>query len=189
MTSKPEEILTAIESLSTAERERLFAALASQYGNILAPRAAQLELGSGFAVSPPVDKPDYVLVFDGGSQGNPGPGYGSYALILGQDGPPAIVRLDFDREMTNNEAEYESLIAGLENLIARIQRDGLDPADFTVEVRGDSALVINQVKGTWKAKEARMRTLRSRARALLSRLAGYTLHTQPREESVRLLGH
>jgi ribonuclease HI len=184
-----EEILTAIEALPSTEREQLFAALASRYGDILAPQPAQLALGSAFAAAPPVDQPDYVLVFDGGSQGNPGPGYGSYALTRQRDGAREIVHLDFGEEMTNNEAEYESLIAGLEDLMARIRRAGHDPANFTVEVRGDSALVIDQVAGTWKAKDVRMRALRSRAQALLSHLAGYVLHTQPREESVRLLGH
>jgi len=187
--STVEEILAAIESLSSVERERLFAALTSRYGDILAPRPAQLGLGTGFTTSQPVDEADYVLVFDGGSQGNPGPGYGSYALIHRRDGAREIVRLDFDEEMTNNEAEYKSLIAGLEDLIARIQRAGADPARFTVEVRGDSTLVINQVAGMWKAKEARMRVLRSQVQALLSRFGGHALHAQPREESVRLLGH
>jgi len=189
VTSMVEEILAEIESLPPAERDRLLAALASRYGDILAPRPAQLELGDGFALSPPVDKPDYVLVFDGGSRGNPGPGYGSYALARGRDSAPEVVHLDFNREMTNNEAEYESLLASLEDLIARIRRAGRDPAEFTVEVRGDSALVINQVAGLWKAKDARMKALRNRARALLSCFAGCALHTQPREESVRLLGH
>ncbi|HIP97384.1 MAG TPA: ribonuclease HI family protein [Anaerolineae bacterium] len=184
-----EEILAAIESLPTTERERLLTALASQYGDILAPRPAQLELGAGFVTSLPVDEPDYVLVFDGGSRGNPGPGYGSYALIRGRDGAPEVVHLDFGEEMTNNEAEYAALVAGLKDLIARIERAGLDPAGLTVEVRGDSALVINQVAGQWKARNARMKALRDRARALLSRFAGYALHTQSREESVRLLGH
>lgn len=183
------DLLATIESLPSTEREQLFAALASRYGDILAPRPAQLALGSEFAAAPPVDQPDYVLVFDGGSQGNPGPGYGSYALTRQRDGAREIVHLDFDEEMTNNEAEYESLIAGLENLIARIQRAGQDPAHFTVEVRGDSALVINQVAGTWKAKDVRMKALRGQVQALLSRFAGCALRTQPREESVRLLGH
>jgi ribonuclease HI len=184
-----EEIMKTIESLSPAERERLLTVLASRYGDILAPRPDQLDLGAGFAASPSVDHPDYVLVFDGGSRGNPGPGYGSYALTSGRGGTPEVMHLDFGKEMTNNEAEYEALITGLNGLIARIQMAGLDPAGLTVEVRGDSALVINQSAGTWKAKDARMKALRDQAQALLSYFAGYALHTQPREESVRLLGH
>ncbi|MDH7473848.1 MAG: ribonuclease HI family protein [Anaerolineae bacterium] len=181
--------MAAIGSLPDVEREKLFTALVRRYGDTLALRPAQLALGAGFAASPPVTEPDYILVFDGGAQGNPGPGYGSYALLRRQDGGQEIVRLEFGGEMTNNEAEYESLIAGLKDLLARIQQAGQDPAGFTVEVRGDSALVINQVAGAWKAKDARMKALRGQVRALLSRFAGYNLRLQPRKESVRALGH
>lgn len=134
-------------------------------------------------------QPDYTIVFDGGSKGNPGPSYGSYALERVQDGKQRIVRLDFGREMTNNEAEYESLIASLQGLIERIELAGRAPQDFTLEIRGDSALVLNQVEGTWKAKDDRMRLLRNRARALLARFKAHRLLHQDREESVRILGH
>ena len=69
---------------------------------------------------------DYVIVFDGGSQGNPGPGYGSYQLARAADGRKDLVRLDFGRDMTNNEAEYHTLIASLEGLLDRIQGAGQD---------------------------------------------------------------
>jgi len=184
-----EEILAAVKSLPVEERERLLAALAAEYGAELVSRPSQLELGAAFEVPTPVEEADYILVFDGGSHGNPGPGYGSYVLIRRRDGAQRVIRLDFEEEMTNNEAEYRALIAGLEDLIARIQRAGRDPAEFSVEVRGDSALVINQVVGKWQAKDVRMRALRNQVRALLSRFAGYALHPQAREESVRLLGH
>ena len=146
----------------------------------------------------------WVLVFDGGSRGNPGPGYGSYALIKPTESadlpelaePSAlsarsadVVRLDFGARMTNNEAEYDTLIAALEDLIARITQAGRNPAEFSVEVRGDSRLVINQVSGAWKARDERMRTRRDRVRELLDRFGSYELRRQPRQESVRLLGH
>ena len=146
----------------------------------------------------------WVLIFDGGSRGNPGPGYGSYALIrptgsadLPELAEPSalsarsadVVRLDFGARMTNNEAEYDTLIAALEDLIARITQAGRNPAEFSVEVRGDSRLVINQVSGAWKARDERMRTRRDRVRELLDRFGSYELRLQPRQESVRLLGH
>ncbi len=131
---------------------------------------------------------DYVLVFDGGSEGNPGFGYGSYMLNR-RGGPPQTVRLEFGQGVTNNEAEYDSLIAGLRDLIGRITAARRDPAEFSVQVRGDSRLVISQVNGEWKAKAPRMRVRRNEARNLLQRFAAYELVWQPREESVRLLGH
>jgi hypothetical protein len=56
-------------------------------------------------------------------------------------------------------------------------------------VRGDSALVIQQVLGAWKAKDERMRALRDETRGLLRRFARWRLVQQPRDDSVRVLGH
>ena len=134
-------------------------------------------------------QPDYILVFDGGSLGNPGPGYGSYALIKTGDGKKQVVRLDFGREMTNNEAEYDTLIAGLRDLIWRLTEAGRNPSQFSVEVRGDSSLVVNQVSGVWKARDERMRARRNQVRELLGRFGAHRFVLQPRQESVKMLGH
>jgi ribonuclease HI len=91
--------------------------------------------------------------------------------------------------MTNNEAEYEALIGGLQGLIERIELADRSPEDFSLEIRGDSKLVLNQVKGTWKAKDGRMHLLRNRARELLAHFKASQLIHQDREESVRVLGH
>jgi ribonuclease HI len=81
------------------------------------------------------------------------------------------------------------MIAALEGLTDRIEAAGHKPGDASVEIRGDSALVIRQVEGTWKAKDDRMRALRNRARTLLARFKGHRLILHGREESVRTLGH
>jgi len=181
-----ERILSAVASLSNEEREELFRRLASEYSySPPTQRAMSFKVES----TTPVPQPDYTLVFDGGSQGNPGPGYGSYALTRQEDEKESIIRLDFGREMTNNEAEYETLIAALQGLIERIKATGRSPGDVSLEIRGDSKLVLNQVQGTWKATNDRMRALRDRARNLLSRFGAYQLIHHDREESVRILGH
>lgn len=179
-------ILEAIAALSDEERRQLHSRLADVYEY---PQPAQTVLPFSAASDEMKGNPDYILVFDGGSQGNPGPGYGSYALARTSDGKQDVVRLDFGRSMTNNEAEYETLIAGLEGLIARIEAAGESPASAAVEVRGDSALVIRQVRGEWKTKDDRMRMLRNRVRELLARFKAHRLVLQGREQSVRALGH
>jgi ribonuclease HI len=185
-----DEILAAISALSKAEKKELFEKLSAMGGSgtpgalfeACRPRsvfdAGQLE-----------GQPDYVLVFDGGSIGNPGPGYGSYALIRTTDGDKRVVRLDFGGEMTNNEAEYDTLIAGLHDIIHRLAKEKRSPSECSIEVRGDSSLVINQVSGIWKAKDERMRARRNQVRELLQRFAAYGLKLQPRQESVKVLGH
>ncbi|MFQ6058402.1 MAG: ribonuclease HI family protein [Anaerolineae bacterium] len=132
---------------------------------------------------------DYTLIFDGGSLGNPGPGYGSYVLIRNRDGKQRIRRLNFEEEMTNNEAEYRTLIAGLEDLLGTISGAGRQPADFSLEVRGDSRLILNQVAGTWKTRQPRLMPLCDRARELLGQFGAFTLTWQERRRSEEALGH
>ncbi len=180
------QILSAVASLSDQEREELFQRLAREWSSF-AP--VQKEMSVAFDAQELEGQPDYIIIFDGGSHGNPGPGYGSYVLVRRHDRKQRMVRLDFDRDMTNNEAEYEALIAALDDLIERIGRAERPPQDFSVEIRGDSQLVLNQVEGTWKARDDRMRALRNRARRVLSRFGAHRLVHQDREESVRILGH
>jgi ribonuclease HI len=186
MHDKVVRILAAIAALSEEERNILFERLAGEAGFV---PASQQPLPLHFVADEFRGPTDYVLVFDGGSQGNPGPGYGSYAVIQEHDGKQSVTRLDFGRQMTNNEAEYEALISGLQGLIERIEAEGRSPADFALEVRGDSALVIHQTRGDWKTKDDRMRALRNRGRECLAQFKGYRLTLHGREESVKVLGH
>jgi ribonuclease HI len=185
-----DEVLAAISALSEAEKRQILETLSA-----IAESGAPGKLSeacrprSVFDAGQLEGQPDYVLVFDGGSIGNPGPGYGSYALIRTTDGEKRVVRLDFGGEMTNNEAEYDTLITGLHDIIHRLAKEKRSPSEFSIEVRGDSSLVINQVSGVWKARDERMRARRNQVRELLQRFAAYGLKSQPRQESVRVLGH
>lgn len=128
------------------------------------------------------------VIFDGGSRGNPGQGYGSYALRWpGQ--AQQIVQLRFGDRVTNNEAEYDTLIASLEAVLKKLQDSGASPAGARVEIRGDSLLVVNQVLGTWEVKDARMQVRRDRARALLEQFGHWQIIHHGREHSVETLGH
>lgn len=185
-----ERLVRAIADLQPGEKRRLFERLVRE-GHL--PAKAPAAGGPAPQTNPQRRRqawsPDYVLIFDGGSRGNPGWGYGSYALIRTQDKAQRLERLDFGDGYTNNEAEYDALIAGLEDLLSRIEDAGRQPREFKVEVRGDSALVINQVQGRWKATEPRMKERRDQSRLLLQRFGDVRLKAQPREESVRVLGH
>jgi probable phosphoglycerate mutase len=61
---------------------------------------------------------------------------------------------------TNNEAEYEALIEGLK-AVSEWKPDRL-------EIFLDSKLVVEQVNGRWKVKEARLQPLQARAKELLA---------------------
>jgi ribonuclease HI len=128
------------------------------------------------------------IIFDGGSKGNPGIGYGSYALRWpGQ--AQQIVQLQFGDGVTNNEAEYDTLAAALEAVLKRLRELKADPMTARVEIRGDSQLVINQVLGEWKCTEERMRQRRDRVRSFLREFGSWEILYHPRENNVRILGH
>lgn len=131
----------------------------------------------------------YLLIFDGGSKGNPGRGYGSYVLIRCDTGQQKLRRLDFGDDVTNNEAEYRTLIEALQALVDTIRAHGKDPKRYRLEVRGDSQLVINQLTGAWKARDPRMRALRDEALNLLQQFGAYRVVHQDRSRSVEVLGH
>lgn len=133
------------------------------------------------------EKPVHI-VFDGGSRGNPGQGYGSYALDWpGQ--PRQIIQLKFGDKVTNNEAEYDTLIAALQALQARLQEQGTDCKAVSLSIWGDSLLVCNQIRGDWKCKEPRLQVRLQKTSALLKNFGRATLNHHPREKSVEILGH
>ena len=140
---------------------------------------------SGGAIATPVLGVDYTIVFDGGAIGNPGRGYGSYQIVGGA-GVVAEKRLEFGDKVTNNQAEYRTLIGALEDL-----RDQVGPAvvGTTVAIRGDSQLVIHQVTGRWKVKHAELRPLHQRAVTLLTGFGRVDVAWHRRDASVRVLGH
>ncbi len=149
------------------------------------PEAPPLE-----AAAPVLDSSaDYLIIWDGGSKGNPGLGYGSYQLTAVRTGKRRVEKLEFPGRMTNNEAEYETLISALDTLASKIRERGRDPKEYTLDLRGDSLLVINQIMGKWKAKDARMADYRDRARVLLKQFGGHTIRHHDRSHSVAALGH
>lgn len=116
-----------------------------------------------------------ILRFDGASRGNPGKG-ASAAVLFDRDG--GVLQQAFQRHgrpVTNNEAEYSGLLAGL-NMAHHIGVKRL-----TVE--GDSKLVIEQVFGKWECRHARMRALHAAARALVRQFESADGRWIPREKN------
>lgn len=138
-------------------------------------------------------KSDYTIVFDGGSIGNPGRGYGSYAVannaVSAQPAGWQIKRLNYPGRVTNNEAEYDTLIAALQTLPETLSAAGQEPLQTTVDVRGDSLLVIYQVTNRWKAHEPRMAERRDKVIALARQFKRVSFTHHPRAQSVKILGH
>jgi len=131
--------------------------------------------------------PHYLVISDGWCRGNPGPSGGSYVLAT-SDGRRDTVRLEFGLG-TNNQAEYRTIVAALEDLLGRIERAGKDPARFSVVIQTDSRLVVGQTSEGWKIKEPSLRPLAEQVRALMARFGEARLEWVPREKVVEVLGH
>ena len=82
---------------------------------------------------------------------------------------------EYLHDSTNNEAEYESLIFGIEMLI--------ENKLLNANIFSDSQLVVNQVNGIYKIKNDRMKLLHQRATNLLSSLNDWTFVYIPREKN------
>lgn len=124
------------------------------------------------------------IIFDGGADPNPGKGYGSYQLSINGTARP-VKRVQFSGSMTNNEAEYNTLIAALQEVHQRSR----DLSRTSVVIRGDSQLVIKQITGQWKAKDPRMAALRDQVKLLLHPLGKWQAQWHARSNSVDVLGH
>ncbi|MGM0387001.1 MAG: ribonuclease HI [Natrinema limicola] len=118
------------------------------------------------------------VYFDGGSRGNPGPAAIGWVIVT-SDG---IVAEDGETigTATNNQAEYEALIAGLE-----AARDyGYDE----VHVRGDSELIVKQVRGEYDTNNPDLREKRVTVHELLAAFDEWTLEYVPRDVNERADG-
>ncbi len=100
-----------------------------------------------------------VVEADGGSRGNPGPAAYGAVVLDGRTGEVLVELADYLGIQTNNVAEYEGVTAGL--AAAR----EIDP-EAQVEARLDSKLVVEQLSGGWAIKNAKLRELALRAKAL-----------------------
>ena len=141
--------------------------------------------GKGAATVSVPEGADYLITFDGGALGNPGKGYGSYH-VAGPDGTVVHRGLEFGEAVTNNQAEYRTLIGALEDLKERL---GENVGKMTVAIRGDSQLVVQQIGGRWKVRNAELQPLHRRAVELIGAFGRADVAWHGRSNSVRVLGH
>ena len=92
-----------------------------------------------------------ILIFsDGGARGNPGPAAIAF-LALSENGQSLMQHSDYLGCRTNNQAEYEALIAGL--------RFALDKCVDEVVCYLDSQLVTKQLNGEYAVKNFELNRL------------------------------
>ncbi len=106
-----------------------------------------------------------IAYIDGGARGNPGPaGFG-----VRVEQPDGTLVEEFSRAIghaTNNVAEYSGLVAALEWAKAHALRE--------LHVRSDSLLLVQQMLGNYKVKNAGLQPLHAKARLLANEIGRVT---------------
>lgn len=112
--------------------------------------------------------------FDGGARGNPGPaGWGAY--IVDEAGTVLAELHGALGRATNNVAEYHGLIAALQWAV--------DHDVTALHVRGDSLLLVEQMKGNYRVKNEGLQPLFAQARMLAMQIGRVTYEHVPRERN------
>src|SRR3982751_2302532 len=111
---------------------------------------------------------------DGGARGNPGPA-AIGAVVRDSAGAVVEERGETIGRATNNVAEYRALLLGIELAAAH----GADE----LELIGDSELIVRQVEGKYKVKDAAMKELHSQVKAALAPFADWTIRHVRREHN------
>jgi ribonuclease HI len=114
------------------------------------------------------------LYTDGASRGNPGPA-GVGVLLLDERGRPLLELNRFLGNATNNEAEYQGLIAGLE------AAEKLELHRLRIFL--DSELVVKQLHGEYRVRNLRLQPLFEEVASRLQRLNSYAIMHVPRERN------
>jgi len=106
-----------------------------------------------------MEKQNYRLYSDGACRGNPGPG-GAGAVITNAEGNVIWEGKKYLGHCTNNIAEYEALILGLEGALAHGYKK--------LDVYMDSELLAKQINGSYRVKNEKLKVLMQEVRSLLS---------------------
>jgi ribonuclease HI len=111
---------------------------------------------------------------DGGARGNPGPA--AIGAVL-RDDAGAIVEERGERigRATNNVAEYRALLLGIELAAAHGASE--------LELVGDSELIVRQVEGRYKVKDATMKELHAEVKAALRPFQSWSIRHVRREHN------
>ncbi|HXS46465.1 MAG TPA: ribonuclease HI family protein [Solirubrobacterales bacterium] len=115
-----------------------------------------------------------VVNVDGGARGNPGPA-AIGAVVQSADGEVLEERGERIGTATNNVAEYRALLLGIER--------AAELGASELELVGDSELVVRQVKGEYKVKDATLRGLHAEVKRALRPFEHWSIRHVRREHN------
>ena len=111
---------------------------------------------------------------DGGARGNPGPA--GYGVVIQDEAGRKVAQLsEYLGHQTNNFAEYQGLIAALQY--------ALQHGPKALKLISDSELLVRQIKGIYKVKNAVLQDLHGRAKELIAQLEWFSIGHAFREQN------
>ena len=113
-----------------------------------------------------------TLWTDGGARGNPGPAAFAY-VVEAEDGTVLAAHGEAIGRATNNVAEYSAIVAGL--------RRAVELGVTNLELRSDSELLVKQMRGEYRVKNADLKQLFLAASSAAREIASVT-YTHVRRE-------
>jgi ribonuclease HI len=114
---------------------------------------------------------------DGASRGNPGPSAIGVVVLDESGAVVAEVSRYLGDDVTNNTAEWSAIIAGIE------EARRLDAT--SLQIRMDSELVVKQLRGEYRVRDAKLRPLALKAQELLRGLSAVEIEHVPRARNAR----
>jgi ribonuclease HI len=112
--------------------------------------------------------------FDGGARGNPGPA--GYGVDIVDDKGEMVAELSGSLGIaTNNVAEYHGLIAALQWAADRDVKQ--------IAIKGDSLLLVEQMRGNYKVKNEGLKPLYLKARMLVMQIGDVSFEHVRREHN------
>lgn len=124
---------------------------------------------------------DFNINIDGASRGNPGPASAGVVVRDRATGKPIHEAGYLLGQSTNNVAEYNGLLRGLE-VIAKIPRE----PSSEIHLHSDSQLMVKQIIGEYRVKSADLQPLVAEAQSRLRKLGNkWKINYVPREQNKR----
>ncbi|XP_058217815.1 uncharacterized protein LOC131328871 [Rhododendron vialii] len=114
----------------------------------------------------------WKLYFDGAVNQK---GFGIGLLLIAPDGSHISLAFKLNFEVTNNQAEHEACIVGMEATI--------EISTEKLEVVGDSNLVVSQANEDWKVKEQKLKPYHQDLEDLIPHFNKVTFTHEPRLEN------
>ncbi len=124
-----------------------------------------------------VEENQFIIYFDGASKGNPG--HSGVGAIVFKEYEIFAVLTKYIGIVTNNVAEYTALKA----ILMKVQPIIVNKKEVEMLLKSDSELIVKQLRGFYRIKNARLKGLSETVVKMLERYKTWNIEHIPREEN------